>query len=141
MNPPNAPKPVPDMEAEPALTIGGIFANKVLLKAFVAAMIAMAAKIWNLSSDDDLVTTVTDFVFYIGIFTAPIIAQLESRQRANQQAEVTRGAVYAPSTVKAIRDVSYEAGTPPTEPKPEVPPPNKDWGVYNIDDPDEAAPA
>lgn len=31
-----------------------------------------------------------------------------------------RFAVFAPDTVEDIRDGAYEAGTPPTEPKPEV---------------------
>ncbi len=36
---------------------------------------------------------------------------------------VSRFSVYAPDTMKEIAAEQYKAGTPPTEPPPEVPPP------------------
>lgn len=36
---------------------------------------------------------------------------------------VARFSVYAPDTVEAIADQQYQAGVPPTEPQPDIPPP------------------
>jgi hypothetical protein len=36
---------------------------------------------------------------------------------------ITRFFVYAPATVEKIAERQYTAGTPPTEPQPEIPPP------------------
>jgi hypothetical protein len=40
-------------------------------------------------------------------------------------AVIARFRVYAPDTVERIADQQYEAGTPPTEPQPEIPSPAK----------------
>lgn len=92
----------PNMEREPARTIGEIFADKVLLKPVIASMVALVAGAFNLTVEVAVVDNLTTVVVFLAVVYGALGAQLDQKRLALEQAEETREAVYAPSTVKEI---------------------------------------
>jgi multidrug resistance efflux pump len=88
------------MKTEPAQIIGW-------LTGLAAAVIALLVA-FGLDMDQTQQAAILGVVAVV----APIIAGL-----------IIRFNVYAPATVERIADKQYEAGVPPTEPQPDVPPP------------------
>lgn len=88
------------MKTEPAQIIGWITAAAA---AAIALLVAFGVEL-----TEDQRTAILSAVAVI----APILAGLAIRFR-----------VYSPATVEKIADTQYIAGTPPTEPQPDVPPP------------------
>jgi hypothetical protein len=96
-----------DLQTEPALTLGDIFANKALLKTYVAAAIGIISLVLNRTVADATVEDITQIVYLASLFVTPFVAQFENGQRAKEQAAVTREAVYSPATTEAlVRDAA-----------------------------------
>ena len=113
----------PDFEREPALTIGNIFANKAMIKTYVAAILGIVATGTRFVADDALIENIATVVQLAAVILTPFVAQYENGERAEQQAKATREAVYAPETVQAIvEEVEAERIVPVAR-----------WGVSNID--------
>lgn len=108
----------PNYEREPALTIGEIFANKTLIRPAIAAAVAIAAGLFNLTIGNETVDNLTTVVMFAAMLYAPIAANREQKNLATEQAKETREKVYAPATVKRIARESAEAGEPMVDPPP-----------------------
>lgn len=123
----NAPIDLPDdsrMAHEPALTIGQIFANKAMIKTYVAAIVSLVSMSTTWVISDDQIGNIVEIISLIGIVVTAFMAQYEAKQRAQEQARQTRAVVYAPATVAKIADQQYAAGVPPTGPQPPIPGPS-----------------
>ncbi len=88
------------MNKEPLISVGSIVA--------VVAAILVFLQSFGVSITDDQQDSVTNLVAIL----APIVLALVARQF-----------VYSPNTVEKIATEQYNAGVPPTEPQPDVPPP------------------
>lgn len=88
------------MQTEPSTIIGTITG---LAAAVVAALIAFGV---DLSQDQQ------NALLGLVAVVAPIVAGV-----------LIRSKVFAPATVEKLTTKAYQAGTPPTQPKPEVPSP------------------
>lgn len=120
---PNELPLVGPMATEPALTIGEEFANKTMMRPYVAAAVAIVMQITNATIDDAMVDNITLLITLLAALYAAWEANRKKSELAKQQAEKTRAAVYAPATVAEIANEQYSAGLPPVEPQPEVPAP------------------
>ena len=92
----------PNMEREPAITIGEVFASKQMLRTYVAAAVAIIAAGFNLTVGDATVDNITTIIMFAAMVYAPIAAKREQAKLAEDQAAETRDAVFAPATVKRI---------------------------------------
>lgn len=91
-----------EMAKEPALTIGQIFADKVMVKTLVSALAGIVSLGFKVAVDDATVDNITTVVTLGSMVLAAFFAQWDARKRAQDQAAKTREAVYAPATVSAI---------------------------------------
>lgn len=116
----------PNMEREPALTIGEIFASKALIKPIIAAAVAVIAGIVSLfigdgttiTAGDDVIENLATLVMFAAMVYAPWAAKREQANLATDQAKATREAVYSPSSVKEIARASADAREPRVPPPP-----------------------
>lgn len=92
----------PNMEREPALTIGEVFASKQMLRTYVASAVALIAAGFNLTVGDATVDNITTIIMFAAMVYAPIAAKREQAKLAEEQAAETRESVFAPATVKEI---------------------------------------
>jgi hypothetical protein len=118
----HAPTTVPDLEKEPALAVGELFADKAKTKLLVTAVISVLVALGvNVAPglDEQIVTILNTLVPLV----LTVLGYQAMTVQAREQALDTRGLVYAPSTVERIAERQYDAGTPPTEPQPPVPAP------------------
>ena len=132
MRDPNQLPTTGPMATEPARTIAQTFADKVLIKTAVAAIVALASAVLKFTVADDLVENITTIIMFAAIVITPLLANKEQGDLAKKQGEDTRAAVYAPATVARIADQQYEAGLPPVEPQPDVPAPAGDVFIKNL---------
>lgn len=95
--------PIPGMNSQPVITI-------TLITSFVSAVFAALVYAWP-DVDPNLEKTINGLI----IAAWPLVTAAWTWHR-----------VYAPTTVKRIADEQYKAGTPPTEPQPEIPTPPGD---------------
>ena len=100
----------PNMEREPALTIGDIFAKKILIQPVIAAAVAIIAGALNLTVGDAMVDNLTTVVMFAAMIWAALGANREQKQLATKQAEETRVAVYAPATTKRLVREAAQTG-------------------------------
>ena len=107
----------PNMDREPALTIGEIFSKKKLIQPAIAAAVAIIAGIFNLAIGDAMVDNLTTVVMFAAMIWAALGANREQKQLATKQAEETREAVYAPATTKRLVQEASVTGDA-TIPKP-----------------------
>lgn len=112
------PAPTPDMAQEPALTLGELFASKAMIKTYVAAILGLVATVLKFAVTDQMVDDIATVVQLVAIVAAPVMAQLENKQRALKQGEVTREAVYAPATVQRLVETAAATGDPTVPPPP-----------------------
>lgn len=117
------------MATEPAKTIAQTFADRVMVKTIVAAIVAVVAGLLKVTVADDLVDNITTIVLFVAPMVLALIANMEQSGLAKEQGNVTREAVYSPATVAKIADKNYEAGLPPVEPQPDLPPPAGDGDI------------
>src|SRR5690554_742001 len=103
---------IQDMQKEPALTIGEIFANKTLIKPAIAAVVAIIAGLFNLTLGDGTVDNITTVIMFAAMVYAPIAANREQAQLATDQAKETRSAVYSPATTKRLVDRAARTSQP-----------------------------
>ena len=87
------------MAAEPARTIGQMFADKKLVSTFVSAVIGIISLTFGLVVDVQVVDYITTVVTLVAMAATAWTAQRANSKRATEQAEKTREAVYAPDTV------------------------------------------
>lgn len=90
------------MASEPARTIGQMFADKVMVKTLVAAIIGIVALAFKVTVDDAMVDNITTVITLGSIVLSGVFAQYDAKKRAVAQAEQTRDAVYSPNTVATI---------------------------------------
>lgn len=88
------------MNREPLITTGSIVA--------IIAAVLVFLKSFGVDITADQQDSVTNLVAIL----APVVLALVARQF-----------VYSPNSVETIAAEQYNAGVPPTEPQPEVPPP------------------
>ncbi len=88
------------MNREPLITTGSIVA--------IIAAVLVFLKSFGVSITEDQQDSVTNLVAIL----APIVLALIARQF-----------VYSPNSVETIATDQYNAGVPPTEPPPDIPPP------------------
>lgn len=91
-----------EREHEPARAIGEIFANKAMLRTYVAAFVAIVSGALSVTISDAMIDSITLVAMFAAMAWGPIAAQLDHRKIAKAQAEETRDAVYSPATVKEI---------------------------------------
>ena len=106
-----------NMSTEPARTLGDIFANKAMIKTFILAFAGIVAALFKVSVDDAFIDNIVTLIMYGSMIGTALMAQWENRQRAKEQAEATRSAVFAPATTEALVKQAAATGVP------EVPPP------------------
>lgn len=99
-----------DLANEPAVTIGGMFADKVMVKTIVTAAVGVISLGAKFVVTDQQIEDIATIVTFIATIATMFMAQYEARQRAHAQASKTREAVYAPTTVAAIATQAVEAG-------------------------------
>lgn len=90
------------LQKEPLLTVGGIVA--------VVSAVLVFLKSFGVPITEDQQDAIQNLVAVL----APVVLAFVARQF-----------VYAPESVEKIQSDAYRAGVPPTDPKPEVPPPGK----------------
>ena len=90
------------LDREPLLTVGSITAIVAAALIFLKSM--------GVNITDDQQESIRNLVAVL----APIVL-----------AGIARQFVYSPNSVTRIADTQYQAGTPPTEAQPDVPPPAK----------------
>jgi hypothetical protein len=90
------------MAEEPAATIGGIFADKVMMRTFISALAGVIAMTFKVAVDDTTIDNITTIVTFGSFLLAAAFAQFDARKRALAQAAATRESVYAPATVARI---------------------------------------
>lgn len=88
----------PAMASEPARTIGAAYAGRQDVRLFITTLFALAAAVGL-----HVASGVSDQVLILADLIIPVALMLYARwklaQNARQQAEATRDAVYAPTTV------------------------------------------
>lgn len=107
-----------DMEKEPALTIGEIFANKTLIRTAIASAVAIVAGLFKITVADGVVDDITTLVMFVAMFYAPIAAKREQAQLAKEQAAETRSAVFSPATTKRLVARAARTGNAAVTPPP-----------------------
>ena len=91
------------MQKEPLLTVGGVVA--------IVSAVLVFLKSFGVDISDEQQEAIRNLVAVL----APVVLAFVARQF-----------VFSPDTVEQISNEAYAAGTPPTEPKPEVGPPADD---------------
>ena len=79
-----------ELDTEPALTIGAIFADKKMLKTYVAAGASLVALGFKIVIDDAQVDNIVTILSGLGMLVTAIMAQVEASQRATAQAKIGR---------------------------------------------------
>lgn len=87
-------------QTEPLITVGSIVA------------IVSAILVFLKSFGVDITADQQDAIRNIVAILAPVVLAFVARQF-----------VYSPASTERIQQAAYQAGTPPVEPKPELPPP------------------
>lgn len=108
----------PNMEREPALTIGEMFASKPLIKPVIAAAVAVIAGLLNLTVGEGTIENLTTLVMFAAMVYAPIAAKREQAKLATEQAAETREAVYSPATAKKLVQEAAVTGDATIAPPP-----------------------
>ena len=90
------------MEKEPAITVATVTA---FVTAIIGLLVAFGLDISK--EQQDAILGVIGPTFLVILAVGPIVRQF----------------VYAPKTVERLANEQYDAGKPPTQPQPEVPPP------------------
>lgn len=101
----------PKLATEPARTIGDLFADKTMIRPFIAAVIAIVAVTTGWVAADEVIDNLTTIVTTIAVVYGVWAAQRDASSRAREQAEMTRDVVYAPTTVHEVVREAAEAGT------------------------------
>jgi hypothetical protein len=96
------------LQREPLATVGTIVA-------LIGAAIVLAQS-FGVPISDDQKSALTDFF----TIAAPLVVAM-----------IGRGMVFAPRSVEELTTQAYEAGTPPTQPRPQVPPPSDEMTQTN----------
>jgi hypothetical protein len=92
-------------QREPAVSIGATVST-ILLAVFAIL------KASGIAVTDEMTDGITALI--LALCSIPAVAGV-----------LTRFFVYSPASVEKIATTQYQAGTPPTEPQPDVPPPAK----------------
>lgn len=108
----------PNMDREPALTIGEIFSKKKLIQPAIAAAVAIIAGIFNLTVGDALVDNLTTVIMFAAMIWAALGANREHAQKSTEQAAETREAVYSPATTKRLVNEAARTGRNKVDPSP-----------------------
>lgn len=108
----------PNLEREPALTIGEMFAKKKMIQPAIAAAVAIIAGVFNLTVGDAMVENLTTVIMFAAAIYAALSANQEKKKLATDQAKETRETVYSPATVKRIANEAAVTGDATIEPPP-----------------------